>query len=101
MRRLRDDGIRKELIIPDSGDGNSTGHWSSRQALDEGIDNPRLRGRKPNISTENVFKIKKELIIPDSGDGNQRCASHASHESMKELIIPDSGDGNTLATIAM
>ena len=36
----------------------------------EGIDNPRLRGRKLSGLIGGVACLAKELIIPDSGDGN-------------------------------
>ena len=38
--------VTKELIIPDSGDGNATVRYVAEDGLEEGIDNPRLRGRK-------------------------------------------------------
>ena len=84
----------KELIIPDSGDGNAAqsifiaiinleGIDNPRlrgrkpqlinlsiDLLNEGIDNPRLRGRKQTRTLSKVFLVQKELIIPDSGDGN-------------------------------
>ena len=60
----------------------------------EGIDNPRLRGRK--LVTVNVTCScnRKELIIPDSGDGNVATLTYFLDLRVKELIIPDSGDGN-------
>ena len=67
----------KELIIPDSGDGNST--------------DPQIRTEEP----------AKELIIPDSGDGNSMVSNIRICIRKKELIIPDSGDGNSSATAAM
>ena len=60
----------KELIIPDSGDGNKSHRTSQLIRRFEGIDNPRLRGRKPSFSILIVFSPMKDLIIPDSGDGN-------------------------------
>ena len=60
----------------------------------EGIDNPRLRGRKQcGFNVAIVFSMK-ELIIPDSGDGNFVMIHGYGSTMEKELIIPDSGDGN-------
>ena len=62
--------------------------------LIEGIDNPRLRGRKLDHLDHSFFPTLKELIIPDSGDGNYAPLSLTHLRRWKELIIPDSGDGN-------
>ena len=70
MRKVH--GIAKELIIPDSGDGNKAKQTPFRLAL------------------------RKELIIPDSGDGNLADPRLGKAGKLKELIIPDSGDGNRL-----
>ena len=40
------------------------------QHIKEGIDNPRLRGRKRSDPPALRVLRPKELIIPDSGDGN-------------------------------
>ena len=60
----------------------------------EGIDNPRLRGRKLQCGARLVDRVTKELIIPDSGDGNPPLSLPQRFVATKELIIPDSGDGN-------
>ena len=57
------------MIIPDSGDGNISAK-SFYKLYHEGIDNPRLRGRKRSCVSCNSASSAKELIIPDSGDGN-------------------------------
>ena len=119
LELLRDFSKKKELIIPDSGDGNITefGVWTP---FYEGIDNPRLRGRKLIQKLTPCRVSTKELIIPDSGDGNSSPLSWSVSQSEgidnprlrgrkllnkkgrhnagpKELIIPDSGDGNSSA----
>ena len=59
------------MIIPDSGDGNAIVAMDKDKLDKEGIDNPRLRGRKPGVQLVLVSHDLKELIIPDSGDGNR------------------------------
>ena len=85
---------RKELIIPDSGDGNFISFDKLETYELEGIDNPRLRGRKLFRQLMKLPPWQKELIIPDSGDGNQMRIAYVDTGVWKELIIPDSGDGN-------
>ena len=44
---------------------------------DEGIDNPRLRGRKRLLVVPQYCVNRKELIIPDSGDGNNESSDRS------------------------
>ena len=60
----------------------------------EGIDNPRLRGRKP-VAGGGLRAGDVEGIDNPRLRGRKQSDAHVQGKlTQKELIIPDSGDGN-------